>query len=1225
MEDPKIDPLAATEADYSKTLADFQQARSSYLSNANQTPWLNSITPQFKQEPILNSEQFQQSIKDSFSNPSQWADPYYEVKPYSFETGQGNKDFNRFAQSSLYNKLGYVPGENNENLYHENQSTLSRLGNAGVNIFNKGAAYALQNFGLVLGAPAYAVTGNISNMTDNFMVRAANVLKDYTQDHNPIYKGDQYIKGSIWDKLTSTDWWLDDAADRFTLVLGMFAPTFLAAGAAMFAAPEEAGIGLGAAALGEGTGVGTIAKNFVSTFLGQLKNNPQLFTTVGKSVVPKMLSAMTGSEIGATEALARYAPTLNYAEGTAWNIIGQSGLNGSETQGSIRKALNERRASGDPQFVNLSDKDIEDKAAEGARNSFLETIPLALAGSFLEVPAMFRTSRGLKSLFDATFNSKTAAIALKELTPSITKGIVLDVLTGIEHGQNEAGQVAVSNYNLRRATGENVQGVLPGLFGEFMDHRDDPNFQNNEALGTIQGILMGGFGGIKARLTGQYKAQEENRKNFLDIQNEDRLKRRIWTGDLNQRDQDGNLIIGPDGKPVPDIDHVVDGGLSLLGLQNDLALKQEVIKQGAFDLADHLDRQQLAGFSHGFFFEPEGMKHLKGWMAMERDNQTRDPNYELNNGISPEQQYQKNLKTIEELKVIHDQTFDNQHTVRDLELGPEDADKLKYVPGFLSANRFSQYMRAADQHFANEKLSDINSGLSRLYSKAGLFGKTELELDSKGDPIYKPFKSPSSPDEVDYNNLLKRKEPMENVLKNSRQSYKTLQSKTKLREAFDKHVDEMNAFSQAAKDLTEKMEAAKTAPVTPQTPVTPAPEPVTVPVAAPEAKVNTRETDPAKMDPGLRNELQGEFERVEKERTNPGDENNREPGYGTLENFIDHSPEAKVILDKYYKQGTLADILTTPPTTFSTPPVKTPEVPVNTKASKEPVETIASRFIGKILYFTAGTGKTYLTQLGTFPNLVDGDDLLIRYLKEATGEDITHDNLPKKLLDYFKSNRNAAELMYSKVLDEMRSLAKEGKTIITGTRRFIPQADYVFKTTSDTNLAKRVGKANVKSFRQGEQEQILSGDKKSIPVGEQKVKEALMQEPSSGTFTIQRSDVLKKIKEAKNAEELKKASDDAITEIASQDNPNTIEITRAIADKQIQLNIPFVNMTEDELYKQSKETLDTLTDETVNPAITKEDEDTAKQNTSVKTSASGLLGKVKSGEIKPEPPKIDCG
>lgn len=870
METATQDPVS----DQTKADLQFQQDKLDYQAKVGSNPAPPPV-PQFKQDSPLAPRDFFKNIDQQFSNPNQYQDPNYGARPYSISSGVDNKEFNRYAQSSDYNKLGYLPFENNENRYHDNQSTLSRLGNTGVNLINKTVSYTLQNFGLVLGAPVAALTGDISKMTDNFLVRASDIIKDYTQDHFPIYKGDQYTKGSIWDKLASSDWWMDDANDRVALTLGMFAPAIAAA----LLGPEEAG----AAALGATGGRGVL-----TALLQKLAGSPQVYGKLAKGVLPEMFEASTGAGLGISEALAKYAPSLNYGELTAWNVIGQSGLNASETQAGIKKSLEEKRASGDPQFKDLSDQDIKQKAAEGAKNSFWETVPLALSGSFLEVPAMFNTAKAGRSMLDKLFNSQTTeqlANALKSTDPGWAKVIGRDILTGIEHGQNEAAQVAISNYNEKRATGENTKGTLPGLYGEFMDHRDDPNFQNNEALGTIQGLLMGMGGHVIAlspKILGKqstYEKQDEYKKNFLDIQNLDRLRRSVWNLDITQKDEQGNTII-QDGKPLADPQKIVTGALGLLGLQDAMTRKQAAIKEGKIDNADLEDHQRLAGFAQTFFGDPSGMKHLTGWLAKERDENLKNPEYELLNGISAEQQYQKNINQIKELKDLHDNTIQNQHSIKDLDIKPEDKDKLKYVRDFLNTNSFSQYQRASDLLFYNQKLSGIHSDLSRIQAKLKLIP----DIDDKGEPILKPFSKPSSPDELEYNKLIERKTPLENNLIQTKSDYRTLLSKSKLREAFDTHVSRQKPIEEVAKTQTE----AQKVPIT-----TPTPEVAQEPT---QAATPTKIVSNEQLDPVLKQQLQEALVKADQERTA-----NQEHPFVTLENFMKKSPVARDLISDFDK------------------------------------------------------------------------------------------------------------------------------------------------------------------------------------------------------------------------------------------------------------------------------------------------------------------------------------
>lgn len=126
---------------------------------------------------------------------------------------------------------------------YQRQPSISRFANAGMNLLEKTGAYTLQNAGLVLGAPIAALTRDVSNMTDNFLVQAGDAIKNQVQEDFPIYKPSSYANESIWDKLnpvgsSGMSWWLDDVVDRAGLTAGMF----LSGGASQMAGLGRVGL-----------------------------------------------------------------------------------------------------------------------------------------------------------------------------------------------------------------------------------------------------------------------------------------------------------------------------------------------------------------------------------------------------------------------------------------------------------------------------------------------------------------------------------------------------------------------------------------------------------------------------------------------------------------------------------------------------------------------------------------------------------------------------------------------------------------------------------------------------------------------------------------------------------------------------------------------------------------------------------------------------------------------
>ena len=84
----------------------------------------NAIQGPNIQEQLQYSDTYQRfSELNNRIKDSEFArDPYKWAKPYSFNTGVNNADFDRYYTHPLYDKLGYSPFRDNETLYNEKAS-----------------------------------------------------------------------------------------------------------------------------------------------------------------------------------------------------------------------------------------------------------------------------------------------------------------------------------------------------------------------------------------------------------------------------------------------------------------------------------------------------------------------------------------------------------------------------------------------------------------------------------------------------------------------------------------------------------------------------------------------------------------------------------------------------------------------------------------------------------------------------------------------------------------------------------------------------------------------------------------------------------------------------------------------------------------------------------------------------------------------------------------------
>lgn len=132
-------------------------------------------------------------------------------------------------------------------------------------------------------------------------------------------------------------------------------------------------------------------------------------------------------------------------------------------------------------------------------------------------------------------------------------------------------------------------------------------------------------------------------------------------------------------------------------------------------------------------------------------------------------------------------------------------------------------------------------------------------------------------------------------------------------------------------------------------------------------------------------------------------------------------------------------------------------------------------FQGKVVYFTPGMGKT--TAVEEDPNLVDADDLLVEQIKQFKGyEKTTNETVGSDIFKLYKEGMaDQMDKVYDTVWNQIQALTRQGKTVLTGTLRYIPKADYVFASKSNDPMISqfaRKGTTNaansVKRYRDAE-------------------------------------------------------------------------------------------------------------------------------------------------------------
>lgn len=744
-------------------------------------------------------------VLDYYSNTSDFNKPTDAI--FSMKELQDNKRY------GIYN-----PTVQDQEGYHAaGQSSLDRVANAGWNMVNKFGAYVTQNAGFILGAVPAAVGGivnladeavggkgdlvsngnAVSLMTDNFLTNLGDVWKEKVQETNPIYKSDKYTNGNIWSKLLTSSWWLDDAVDRIALTGAMFVPGALEAkGLGLFgAAADEAGIL-------RATGVG-------SKGLQAIAENPGMYGKLGKILGNQIYkTAATGAVDLETATALKFKDLISSAQRAelySWNVIGQSALNGKESQMAIRKALKEQRDQG---LINISDEEIEDKAAEGAKKGFAYTLPLSLAGSLYELPQIFSTAKSVESSLKKLFNVQTmeqlGEVALSS-KPTLSNLIGKTLLTGLEHGQNESAQVAIGRYLEDSISGKvkdgkiiKDQGGFASIMKDWIDNVNDPNGQNNIALGTIQGMLMTLGGHAYKSATKEYAKEEARNQTFISGINQAVSRRRYFAtpDDMFEKDAQGNIVTTTDNQgnvhPKVNQDTLAALGMSMMDSHTEVLAKIQAAKEGNKLALDQLNFNSLSALSQNFFSDPAGVEYLSNLLRFEAKNQKEDINRinDIENGfeITPEIQLERNLEHIKELKKAHDAIENRQagFTLLDVDKTAEGESAL--AAKYINDVKNYQYHLGADQIFLNNQLNKNANELASL----GIFEKVE---------------QPSSPAEERANRLLEENEEITSGLELTKEAYKNSVDKVQFKETFNtlkaklaKEVADRKAKEEAKKE-----------------------------------------------------------------------------------------------------------------------------------------------------------------------------------------------------------------------------------------------------------------------------------------------------------------------------------------------------------------------------------------------------------------------------------------
>ena len=731
----------------------------------------------------------------------------------------------------------YRPNTNFEDVYAQNQSGWDRTGNAFANFVGKTAGYIIQNIGFIGGLPFAAggaainaadkagggegkiiEHGNaVSLMTDNFVTQIADSWKDILQTQFPIYKGDQYSKGNIWDKLGTTSWWLDDAVDRLALTAAMLIPGFA----------EAKGLGM-FGTIARGTEVE--ATGFVAKAIKTMADTPEVYGRFGKALSNAVYKyGATGVvDIGtnvdmATNAALNFKKAMAMAqrvELTTFNVVGQNALNGRETQTSIVKSLKEQREQG---LNSYTDQQIADLGAKGSLEAFWYNMPLTLLSSMWELPQVYASMRGgmnvLKKItkpntFDELIEGINNIVG-QTVKPNTLKSIGTILFTGFEHGQLESSQVAIGRYIEDAIAGKMVHGKpvidtdnpFVGSFKEYLNNFSDPNGQNNIALGTIQGMLTSVFGIAYKGFTGAYKQESETKDTFLKSLNNSISQWRFFNGlsDMAMKDETGNVIVN-NGKIKMDQDKLAQLGTSYLSHIKNYEDRLRALSELDQIKIDQMGFDSLKSLANDFFQDAHGKEYLLNVLKFEAKNQQDNPDRAddvVNGNIrTPAAKLQESIQYVEDLYKIYN-AIDQRHAgFLNLDVDYKNKEELNSAKEFTFKHKVLQYNSGADQLFFKNKIIENTNAL--------------LELGSPTEKI--EDKNIHGPDDQRINDLLDQKVTLNNALVKSRDLYADSINRDVINKAWEEQKIELTEIKKRNEELKAKTnEPASQAPLKKET------------------------------------------------------------------------------------------------------------------------------------------------------------------------------------------------------------------------------------------------------------------------------------------------------------------------------------------------------------------------------------------------------------------------
>jgi hypothetical protein len=142
-----------------------------------------------------------------------------------------------------------------------------------------------------------------------------------------------------------------------------------------------------------------------------------------------------------------------------------------------------------------------------------------------------------------------------------------------------------------------------------------------------------------------------------------------------------------------------------------------------------------------------------------------------------------------------------------------------------------------------------------------------------------------------------------------------------------------------------------------------------------------------------------------------------------------------------------------------------------TKPLQKTTLPVANKYKGSIVYVSPGAGKSFLFNLHS--NIIDTDELIRVKMEQSGMKREPNETVGQFIVRGFETSPAKMERIYVETLMEMKSLVSVGLTVLTGTNRWISEADHVIITEDDAKLeANLKGGMTVEAFRAKEKERL---------------------------------------------------------------------------------------------------------------------------------------------------------